>query len=121
MEANQTEYFRLEQRSVINFLVAEKCKPCEIYWRINDLYGEESFSQKWFTKWQNIGLPLWEWVGKTVYGVEIDWLSGKKQVLGASRMKDLHADSLQWQQRDYHYWFSWKKGKSKQCLKLPTP
>ena len=28
---NQTEYSRLEQRSVIKFLLAEKCKPCEIY------------------------------------------------------------------------------------------
>ena len=29
--ANQTERFRLEQRSVIKFLAAEKYKPCEIY------------------------------------------------------------------------------------------
>ena len=30
MAASQTECSRLEQRSVINSLVAEMCKPCEI-------------------------------------------------------------------------------------------
>ena len=28
---NKSKYSRLEQRSVIKFLVAEKSKPCEIY------------------------------------------------------------------------------------------
>ena len=31
MAANQTESSRVEQRSVIKFLVAEKCKSCEIH------------------------------------------------------------------------------------------
>ena len=31
MAANQTTFLRLEQRSVIKSLVAEMCKPCEIY------------------------------------------------------------------------------------------
>ena len=34
MGTNQTESSRLEQKSVIKFLVAEKCKPCEIYRRM---------------------------------------------------------------------------------------
>ena len=38
--ANQTEYSRLEQRFVIDFLVAKKCKPCEICRRICDVYGK---------------------------------------------------------------------------------
>ena len=38
MTANQTECSRFEQRSVIKFLVAEKCKPCEIYRRICNVY-----------------------------------------------------------------------------------
>ena len=44
MVANQ--YSKLEQRSVINFLLAEKCKPCEIYRRICNVYGETCFSEK---------------------------------------------------------------------------
>ena len=28
MGANQIECFKLEQRTVIKFLMAEKCKPC---------------------------------------------------------------------------------------------
>ena len=44
MVASQTEY--LKQRSVIKFMVAEKCKPCEIYRRMCDEYGEACFSQR---------------------------------------------------------------------------
>ena len=45
------ESLRLEQRSVIKFLVAEKCKPCEIYRRLCDVYETASFSQKNVYKW----------------------------------------------------------------------
>ena len=31
MVPNQTEYSRLEQRSDIKFLMADRYKPCEIY------------------------------------------------------------------------------------------
>ena len=34
------------KRSVMKFLVAKKCQPCEIYGRMCDVYGEEYFSQK---------------------------------------------------------------------------
>ena len=47
MAANQTEYFSLEQRSVIKSLVSEKCKPCEIYGRIYDVYRATCFSKKY--------------------------------------------------------------------------
>ena len=54
MAANQTESSRLEQRSVIKFLVAEKCKPCEIYRRMSDVYGEACFSEKNVYKWAEL-------------------------------------------------------------------
>ena len=44
MVANQIECSRLEQRSVLEFLVAEKGKPCDIYRRMNDVYAEAHFS-----------------------------------------------------------------------------
>ena len=49
MAANETQCSRIEQRSLIKFLLAEKCKPREIYRRICDVYGEACFSQKMFT------------------------------------------------------------------------
>ena len=64
------QYSRLEQRSVIKFLVAEKCKPCEIY-RMCDMY-REIFKKiflyhKMFTNGWNVGLPLQAGVEKTVH------------------------------------------------------
>ena len=56
MTANQTECSRLEQRFVIIFLVAEKCKPCEIYKRTCDVYQEACFGQKMFTNGLNMDL-----------------------------------------------------------------
>ena len=50
-------------------MVAEKCKQCEIYRRIYDMYGER-FSQKSNVyKWA-MGLPLWAWIKRIVHGVE---------------------------------------------------
>ena len=46
MVANQTECARLEQRSVIKFLKTGKCKTCENYKRMYDVYGKACFSQK---------------------------------------------------------------------------
>ena len=40
MPENKTECSWLEQRSVMKFLLAEKYKPCEIYRRMYDVYGE---------------------------------------------------------------------------------
>ena len=44
MVANQTELSSLDQRSVFKSLVAEKCKLCEIYRRMCNVYGEACFS-----------------------------------------------------------------------------
>ena len=43
---NQTECSGLEQRSLIKFFVDEKCKPCEIYRRMCDMYREAGFSKE---------------------------------------------------------------------------
>ena len=46
MLANQTKCSRLEQRSIIKFLVVERYKPYEIYRRMCDVYGEACFDEK---------------------------------------------------------------------------
>ena len=118
---NQKDCSRLEQRSFIKVLVAEKCKPHEIYWRIHDMYQETCFSQKIFANGQNMGLPLWAWVEKTVYGVETHWLFGKEKIPGTAVSKEGHADNLLKNERSFHhYWFSWIKFICKQYFLLPT-
>ena len=52
-------YSTQKQRSVIKFLVAEKCKPCEIYRRMCDAYGEACFSHKKITNEIKMSLLLW--------------------------------------------------------------
>ena len=57
MAANQTQFLRLKQRSVIKFLVAEKYKPYEIYRRMCDLYRKAFFfkfykSAKYWFAWE---------------------------------------------------------------------
>ena len=44
--ANQTDLSRFEKMSVINFRVAEKCKPCEIYRMMYDVYRKACFGKK---------------------------------------------------------------------------
>ena len=51
-------------------LVAEKCKPYEIYRRMCDVYGEAYFRKKKFTNGLNVILPLQTWSQKTVHQVE---------------------------------------------------
>ena len=55
MLTNQTENFSLEQRSVIKCFVVEKCKQCEIYRTVCDVYGEACFSQKNINEWAKHG------------------------------------------------------------------
>ena len=45
---------RIEQRLVIKFLVAEQCKPSEIFRRTSDVYEEAYFSQKNVYKWATL-------------------------------------------------------------------
>jgi len=44
---------RIEQRSVIKFLVEEQCKPSEIFRRMSAVYEKACFSQKMFTNGLN--------------------------------------------------------------------
>ena len=46
MAANQTESSRLEQKSVITFLVIKKCKPREILRKMCDMSWEVCFGIK---------------------------------------------------------------------------
>ena len=94
--ANQTECSRLEQRSVIKFLLAEKCKPCEIYTRMCIVYREAWLSQRLLTNGLNIGLPLRVRVKKTVNGAETHWFSGKKKFQAQQSVKKEH-ERDQWQ------------------------
>ena len=66
MAANQIDYFS----SVIEFLIAEKWKTCEIYRRVCGVYGEECFNQKMSRKGLNGSLLSWDCVEKTVHGEE---------------------------------------------------
>ena len=58
MAENQTESFRLEQRSVIRFLMAEKYKPCEIYRKMCNMYGEDFLLKKSIYWWAKHGFAL---------------------------------------------------------------
>ena len=80
MAAHQIKFLTLEQRSVIKFWAAEKCKPCEIYRR--DMYGEACFSLKKLKFSENV----WVWVEKSVL------LSLKENVSGAAISKEGHTD-----------------------------
>ena len=53
--ANQREFSRLKQRSVIKSFVAENYKPREIYRSMCYLYRETCFGQKIVTNWLNMG------------------------------------------------------------------
>ena len=54
MAANQSDP-RLKSSLFIKFLVAEKCKPCEICRRMCNVNREASFSQKDIYKWVEHG------------------------------------------------------------------
>ena len=45
---------RIEQRSVIKFLVAEGCKAVEIHRRMSTAYGATFFSRKNIYKWAKL-------------------------------------------------------------------
>ena len=77
------EYSRLEQRSIIKFFLEEKCKPCEMYRRMCDVYGKACFNSRILTNELNMGLPLGTCAEKTVHEVKTYWHSGKVKVSAA--------------------------------------
>ena len=75
MKENQIACSRLKQRSVIKFLLGEKCKPNDIYRKMCNMYGKICFSQKNVYKSvkavnQLISLPLQARVEKIVCEVK---------------------------------------------------
>ena len=65
----------------LNFLVAEKCKPCEIYRRMCEVYWEACFSWKNLYKWAKHGFSTISRNQKIFHVEETHWLSGKKKFL----------------------------------------
>ena len=57
MPPSQTVCSTHKQRSVINFLVPKKCKSCEIYKKMYDVYKEAcfDFKKKKVYKWVKHG------------------------------------------------------------------
>ena len=116
---NQIEWSMLEQRPVIKSLVAEKCKPCEIYKRICDKHRQACLvkrclqmgetwichfeSRRQSTEWKNIDSRL------------------EKKILGATISKEGSSVSLIGNERSHYYWFSWKRCNCKMWFLLPTP
>ena len=68
---NQTQCTRLEQRSIIKFLIPEKSKPCEICRRMCDFTEKHVLVKKMFTKGLIMGLPQVAWVIKIVYNCPV--------------------------------------------------
>ena len=87
--ANQTEYSRLEQRSLMKFLVAEKCKPYEIYKRIYDVYGEACFNQINVYQWIKHGFVTMNLIQK-----DSPQSGNMLTFLDAAINKEGHADSV---------------------------
>ena len=118
---------RHEQRSVSQFLVAEKHKPCEICRRMWFVWRTFSFlyppPQNVYksAKHQFITRSMCKKKKITVYGVETDWLSIKEKVPGAVFSKGSQADGFLGHERTHHQWFPWKKCNCKHCFLLLTP
>ena len=47
MLASHTDCSRVEQSSIIKFLLVENCNPCEIYAKFSDIYKQASFIKKY--------------------------------------------------------------------------
>ena len=117
MAANQIACFWLEQSSVLKFLVVEKCKPCEIYRRICDVYEEASLSLKDVYEWGKGGFSTTKWQSIEWKGI----YSPRKMSPNEMVSKDL-TDSLLEYKRIYQCWFPWKKSLSySQLLKQNSP
>ena len=54
MVVNQTQCSKLELRPVIKSLVAEKCKLCEIYLTICDVFVEARVSYRNVSRWDKL-------------------------------------------------------------------
>ena len=64
MAVNQTLSFRLEQRSVIKYLAAKKCKALEICRIMCSMYGDATFSQRNVYQWTKNGFVMMNQIRK---------------------------------------------------------
>ena len=72
----------------------KKYKPCEIYKRICNMYGEACFSPKNFANELKKDLPLRGRVKKIVQVMETHKLCRKENVPNTAPSKESHADNL---------------------------
>ena len=101
---NSNKEFDNEQISVIEYLVAEKCKHCEIYRRI---CTEKHIVVKIFFKRTALGFSTTRLSWKDSLGWKILTL-GKERVLRTEVNKEGQADRPLKHERIYHYWHPWK-------------
>ena len=83
---------RLEQRSVIKSLVADKCKPYDIFRRMSDMYREVCFSQKKLYLWARYGFATMSLSRDSLWSGNTNFPAKKK--LCAAVSKGGLADSL---------------------------
>ena len=96
-------------RRANNVKFADECVKC----MENHVLVKKRFINGW-----NMGLSLWTWVKKTIYGLEMHWCYSKEKILGAALSKEGHADSLLGYEKTNHHWFPWKRCNCKQCFLL---
>ena len=90
---SKSECSKLEQRFVINFLLAENCKPCGIYRR---MFDPCFIKKKMFTNGLNMVLPLWVWIRKIFNDMKIHWLFVKEKVPGATNFFGKFTLFIEW-------------------------
>ena len=61
------KFSKLEQMSFIKYLVVAKCKSCEIYRRMCDVYEEAYSPNRIFINGLDTGLLWRAWVEQTVH------------------------------------------------------
>ena len=119
MAANQTDRSSLEQRSVIKFLLAEKCKQSEIYRRIWDVYREVCLRRKKVYKFAEYGFAT-----TSLSQSNSPWHGNRltllNKILGTAANKEGHVDKFLDHERTHPYWFPWKISHRKQCILFPT-
>ena len=102
MAAYQTKWFRLEQRSVIKFLVTEKCKPCESYRRMCDVRGAFNKFPAFFVQAFKIVVNSWKFSMLLLYILWDDW-----QIFMISASKEQLQQQLEYTllKPDCHSWW----------------
>ena len=107
MVTSKTEYSRLEQRSVLKFLQAGKCKSWEIYRRMCGICTKKHVWAKIFYKQTKHEFAI------TCHRKDSQWSGStespaKKKGLAAVVSKEDHADCFGEHERTHPYWVPWK-------------